>query len=278
MDKQIPEEQQNQEAPVIIKSNNHLIIIFAIIAIIGFSAASAMAGYFFATRTLTTTNPGNTQPNTKACTMEAKVCPDGTSVGRTGPNCEFAACPVTATPQPAVSPIPTLKPNPSGNTYRSEKNNVAFYYASKTQGSNETIEVSELGNKIYVYPKGMEPTKGQSVEIFTKDPAITFEQAISNQFLKGISPDVCFVQKEKSTDANIVKATIAYPVPANSDEPSFMFGDACPANYKRTNGMAYFYYDIRVPAKFFFFSIGQYGINAYSNSQNTMWQDTFAAY
>jgi hypothetical protein len=29
----------------------------------------------------------------KACTLEAKICPDGSSVGRTGPNCEFAPCP-----------------------------------------------------------------------------------------------------------------------------------------------------------------------------------------
>jgi hypothetical protein len=29
----------------------------------------------------------------KACTMEAKLCPDGTAVGRTLPNCEFAPCP-----------------------------------------------------------------------------------------------------------------------------------------------------------------------------------------
>lgn len=28
-----------------------------------------------------------------ACTQEAKICPDGSSVGRTGPNCEFAPCP-----------------------------------------------------------------------------------------------------------------------------------------------------------------------------------------
>lgn len=28
------------------------------------------------------------------CPMDARICPDGrTSVGRTGPNCEFAACP-----------------------------------------------------------------------------------------------------------------------------------------------------------------------------------------
>lgn len=28
-----------------------------------------------------------------ACTMDAKMCPDGSYVGRSGPNCEFAACP-----------------------------------------------------------------------------------------------------------------------------------------------------------------------------------------
>lgn len=31
----------------------------------------------------------------KACTMEAKLCPDGSAVGRTGPNCEFTPCPDT---------------------------------------------------------------------------------------------------------------------------------------------------------------------------------------
>jgi Leucine-rich repeat (LRR) protein len=31
--------------------------------------------------------------NQVACTQEAKICPDGTAVGRSGPNCEFAACP-----------------------------------------------------------------------------------------------------------------------------------------------------------------------------------------
>ncbi len=31
-----------------------------------------------------------------ACTQEAKQCPDGSYVGRTGPHCEFAACPTTS--------------------------------------------------------------------------------------------------------------------------------------------------------------------------------------
>ncbi len=36
-----------------------------------------------------TNNPGGQI----ACTMEAKLCPDGSAVGRIGPRCEFAKCP-----------------------------------------------------------------------------------------------------------------------------------------------------------------------------------------
>ena len=39
-------------------------------------------------------------PPGQACSMEAKLCPDGSAVGRTGPNCEFAPCP-TATSTPS---------------------------------------------------------------------------------------------------------------------------------------------------------------------------------
>ena len=35
----------------------------------------------------------NKEPKPVVCTMEAKICPNGTAVGRTGPNCEFAPCP-----------------------------------------------------------------------------------------------------------------------------------------------------------------------------------------
>ena len=31
--------------------------------------------------------------NRTVCTMEAKICPDGSAVGRSGPDCEFAKCP-----------------------------------------------------------------------------------------------------------------------------------------------------------------------------------------
>lgn len=35
-----------------------------------------------------------------ACTTEAKICPDGSSVGRAGPKCEFSKCPVAPIPIP----------------------------------------------------------------------------------------------------------------------------------------------------------------------------------
>lgn len=41
----------------------------------------------------------------KACPQDARICPDGSAVGRTGPNCEFAACPI---------------PVPSGNECRTD--------------------------------------------------------------------------------------------------------------------------------------------------------------
>ncbi|MFH0979473.1 MAG: hypothetical protein V1803_00820 [Candidatus Roizmanbacteria bacterium] len=33
-----------------------------------------------------------------SCTLEAKICPDGSSVGRVPPDCEFAPCPETTQP------------------------------------------------------------------------------------------------------------------------------------------------------------------------------------
>ena len=35
----------------------------------------------------------DTEENAVLCTMEAKLCPDGTAVSRTGPNCTFPPCP-----------------------------------------------------------------------------------------------------------------------------------------------------------------------------------------
>lgn len=56
------------------------IIIISIILVI------LATGGYFAEKYLVSNKP-------VACTTEAKICPDGSSVGRTGPNCEFSQCP-----------------------------------------------------------------------------------------------------------------------------------------------------------------------------------------
>lgn len=49
------------------------------------------------------------QPSAVACTMEARMCPDGTYVGRTGPNCEFTPCATHASTSPIVPSMPPKK-------------------------------------------------------------------------------------------------------------------------------------------------------------------------
>lgn len=52
-----------------------------------------------------------------ACTMEAKLCPDGSAVGRTGPNCEFAPCPKqNNTNENNTTTIVMGEPGPGGIT------------------------------------------------------------------------------------------------------------------------------------------------------------------
>jgi hypothetical protein len=57
------------------------ILLIVVIGIAGFLYRNAMS------------RPTAATPAGTACTLEAKICPDGTSVGRTGPNCAFAPCP-----------------------------------------------------------------------------------------------------------------------------------------------------------------------------------------
>jgi hypothetical protein len=56
-----------------------------------------------------------------ACTMEAKICPDGSAVGRTGPNCEFAEC-------------------PQGVTYKNEEYGLAVSLPGSWEGYSVSVD------------------------------------------------------------------------------------------------------------------------------------------
>ena len=70
------------------KKNNFWKIITVLI-ILTLLSTSGVAGYAIFK---------NLQTNNQevACTMEAMICPDGSSVGRSGPNCEFSPCPTAS--------------------------------------------------------------------------------------------------------------------------------------------------------------------------------------
>ncbi len=81
-----------------IKKGFPLIQIAILLAV---SAILATLCYILVVRILNKANILSITP--KGCTAEAMLCPDGSAVGRTAPNCEFAACPeVGATPDPTA--------------------------------------------------------------------------------------------------------------------------------------------------------------------------------
>lgn len=69
---------------------SHAIALLGTILLLGAGAALI---YAWSARTVRTVNPEPVQiPEGVVCSQEARLCPDGTYVGRTGPLCEFAPC------------------------------------------------------------------------------------------------------------------------------------------------------------------------------------------
>ena len=75
--------------------------------------------------------------NQTACTMEAKQCADGSYVGRTGPNCEFAPCPSVS-----ASPSIVIDETADWQTYKNEKYGFEVRYPAgwvKEEQNNKII-------------------------------------------------------------------------------------------------------------------------------------------
>ena len=70
------------------------LIMFITLPIIGFFFGAYYQLLITQTNPIVTTSAIRPTPIRRGCTLEAKLCPDGTAVGRSGPNCEFAECPV----------------------------------------------------------------------------------------------------------------------------------------------------------------------------------------
>jgi hypothetical protein len=74
-----------------------------------------------------------------ACTLEAKLCPDGSFVTRTGSNCEFSACPAnTGSSAPAKDPPTITLPKTEPTSNPSTKSCITPW-GNKTVANGETV-------------------------------------------------------------------------------------------------------------------------------------------
>lgn len=87
--------------------------------------------------------------NIASCTAEVKICPDGSSVGREAPSCEFAEC-----PEPASLPVSDWKEytNESAKfTFKMPQNLSVLNIISNTTSlvSDEEYVVSTMGTDLF---------------------------------------------------------------------------------------------------------------------------------
>jgi hypothetical protein len=135
--------------------------------------------------------------NTKiACTTEAKLCPDESAVGRTGPKCEFTPCPKMPTPTlaPKATGSGTLIATETANwkTYIDSKDFYSFKYPEAwfMNGDNS----SNVHNSV-----GISPIKLQGVD-----------QAFSNMIAFNILDNPNNLPIEDYVKANISPQTVNY--------------------------------------------------------------------
>lgn len=89
-------------------SDSRLVIALALLVI---GLVTFAAAYF---SSLSSVGSGSASVKNRACTEEAKLCPGGTTVSRTGPNCEFTACPSMTLPDyPGLTEEPIAVPGSS---------------------------------------------------------------------------------------------------------------------------------------------------------------------
>lgn len=100
----------------------------------------------------------NKQPEQRACTMEAKLCNDGTYVSRTGPNCEFTPCPTNNNQQSANN----NQEKPQVFTLKVGEKAI---YKGEFNLEIKLVEIGKIGD---LFSKGERTEKGKAYEEFSQ--------------------------------------------------------------------------------------------------------------
>jgi len=93
-----------------------------------------------------------------ACTMEARLCPDGSAVGRSGSWCEFAACPVVQNPETT-----------GGIIYRNERYGFSLTLPESWQGYRASVAADDGKTTICFYFAGSRPFCAMQLLAYTPE-------------------------------------------------------------------------------------------------------------
>jgi len=123
----------------------------------------------FALVSLSISSVMNSSQKTIACTEEAKICPDGSSVSRVGPKCEFSECPKVATQTTVI-----------GTT--TQNTNIVIPNISKTTKLNKKVTISGVSiTPIELISDSRCPVDVQCVWAGTVDIKVKIESGTSVQ-------------------------------------------------------------------------------------------------
>lgn len=179
-----------------------------------------------------------------------------------------------------TSRVASPTPRPAEKvTFSSSSLGIAFDYAPTLGG--DTLATQVEGDKVYVYDTRLPYAQGEYVEVFTKDPQQSIQQAIAQIILHGYNPDNCSLGAVHGAGTyyppSYQIASIQYNDSSSNPQDGWPPQDpsVCPAQYTTTAGVSYFLMDTSHPSKLLFFSIGQTPISASSDPTDQMaWQDT----
>ena len=126
----------------------------------------------------------NNLNNQAACTQEAKLCPDGSYVGREGPNCEFTKCPTSpASTRSKITPTTTVQ-RENWETYKNTVDNWQIDYPTNENFKITPHEAAQIG------PNGT----GEPVVFAKLGPT----QTEGTEFHDGISISIGVLKKDES--------------------------------------------------------------------------------